>query len=113
MNSKTFLICTTLLHLLAINKDQLYNLLITSATLASVLYHNDEQNKIISIIDHTIAIIWVIVDMYYLFPTVFLNILTFIICKLAGEKYHGYWHIFNAGKSIIVSYLIFTYYING
>ena len=105
-----FLIYTTLLHLLAININAptSYNLLVILATMASVLYHTNERNTIIYVIDHTIAVIWVIVDAYYKLYTLLLNMLTLIICKIAGERYHGYWHIFNAVKSIIISYLIFA-----
>ena len=95
---------TTLLHLVVIlfNADALYNILVIIATSASVLYHTNENNIIYYVIDHIIAIIWAATDAYYSIYTIWLNLLTAIICYISGKQYHNYWHIFNVAKSICV-----------
>jgi hypothetical protein len=104
-----FLYYTTLLHLLVLctNSNTHYNSLVLIATSTSILHHYDENNYLYYVIDYSIAGIWSIVDAYYLHYTIYLNLLTLIINKLTIHEYHGYWHIFNAVKSIIVSYMIF------
>ena len=100
---------TTMLHLLVLLYDApvSYNILVLVATGASVLYHTNELNIIYYIVDHLIAVIWASTDAYYNIHTIWLNLLTALICRAAGKQYHNYWHIFNVAKSICVVIILF------
>ena len=102
-------ILTTLLHLLVLLYDApvSYNILVLVATGASVLYHTDELNIIYYMTDHIIAVIWAVTDAYYSTYTIWLNLLTAIMCYISGKQYHNYWHIFNVAKSICVVICLF------
>ena len=100
---------TTMLHLLVLLYDApvSYNILVLVATSASVLYHTDELNIIYYVVDHLIAVIWAVTDAYYNIHTIWLNLLTALICYISGKQYHNYWHIFNVAKSICVVIILF------
>lgn len=91
------------------------------STLLSVLYHTyEESNEIITILDYSSAVIWVLYDIYMgyiytnkkiLFKIILGNSLVFFIniqipYTVSYPFYHSLWHFINAYKCYYVSTLI-------
>ena len=97
---------TTLPHLLSIIpvKDTSYRSIIVLSTTLSVLYHYDESNIIINYIDHIIAFIWFLYDVYwaykYTYKIIIVNVLSFVLYMSLD---HNIWHLINASKCYYVS----------
>ncbi len=94
---------------------------IALSTFFSVLYHlTEESNRIISFIDHLIAGLWFLYDIYMgylytdeqvLYEIIIVNCISCIISfKIPHDEkyelYHSYWHLLNACKCFYVSFLI-------
>jgi len=120
------LIITTILHAYSIlpllkyykHYTSEYVNLILISTFFSVLYHLNESNIVIAIIDYSMAIAWATYDVYFaieymytidLFEIMLLNSLIFLLnfsIPYDTSKYvmwHCLWHIISAVKTFYVS----------
>ena len=106
------MIISTLPHFLCIipiqeKRYKRYKYVIILSTILSILYHTDES---FMIIDHFVAFIWFLYDVYltykFTYKPIYVNVLSFIICIIANEKYHSLWHIINSCKCYYVSSIL-------
>lgn len=97
----------------------LYPYVIYLSTALSILYHwTNEKNKIVSILDHSVAFLWFGFDTYmgfgYAYPNAFpvlgLNLLIGMLNRCIPDSHytllHSLWHILSAAKAYRVSYLL-------
>ena len=95
-----------------------YIRIVILSTTLSVLYHTDESNLWIAVLDHVIALIWFFYDVglgwdrrYALYRIIHANLISFIVyCGIQRDDryilYHSAWHMFNAAKCYYVSTLL-------
>lgn len=118
------LIITTLPHFLSIipiirfytnNYD--YIQITILSTLFSILYHINENCRIIALIDYSLAFVWFVYDIKYgliyniLDKILYVNLISFMInYNIKHDRNyvvnHSIWHLINAGKCFYVSTLI-------
>jgi hypothetical protein len=126
--NKCILVLTTLLHCCSLfpslyhnkinyNISILYNIVITLATIFSILWHLDETKKIIMYIDYLLAFIWLVLDIYIallnyilLIQVLLLNFIIFYLNILIKKNesyyiYHSIWHIISSVKCLYTVYL--------
>ena len=115
------LILSTLPHFLALtpllqnpNSFQYgYTMIITASSTFSILYHINEESKIIATIDYLLAFIWFIYDLRlaqkFWKKIIFLNGVIFLLnIMIPYNKYyvlHSIWHIVSAIKCYYISSL--------
>ena len=104
------IIISTLPHFLSIIPPTTneYKYVIILSTTLSILYHYyEESNRIINILDHFMAFIWFLCDIYYgynnIYKIIFVNFISFII---HSNYNHSMWHIVNACKCYYVAMLL-------
>jgi len=87
------------------------NIILLSSSL-SVLYHLYESNRIIYVLDYTMACIWFLYDIYMgyhyaPYQIIVVNLASGILhYYLRSRVQHSIWHLINATKCIYVSILI-------
>jgi len=115
------LIISTLTHFCSIlplikyykNSTGYINIIILS-TIMSILYHYDETNYTIKVIDYLFATIWLGYDIYMgythtnntLIKILLVNMASFLINIQLPYTYHSLWHCINAYKCYYVSNML-------
>lgn len=97
----------------------IYPYIITLSTILSILYHwTNEKNKLVSILDHSVAFLWFGFDTYmgfmYAYPNAFavlgMNLFIGVLNRCIPDHHymllHSLWHILSALKAYRVSYLL-------
>lgn len=100
-------VLTTLLHLTALNAalPSQYNTLVIAATLVSALWHaGGEKNRVLGVVDYSLAGLWFLVDAAGNPWTIPLNALTFI--AWTAMENHAAWHCVSATKAAFVSHCL-------